>query len=176
MPARFAELFAAFVRTKYTYRRNGVSEELRPGDPATGPTHEPSRTFLTAWNPQAEPLDLVENRRRQAALERELTARGIDFVPATATADDGSWPPEEGSVAFGLPADEALALACRYGQLAILHAPPGEPALLLFVDESSISNGLAELAAGPDDRLGTAASHTLAALVDRKRPEPPPAS
>ena len=176
MPARFAELFAAFVRTKYTYGRNGVSAELRPGDPAAGPSHEPSRTFLTAWNPGAEPLDLAENRRRQADLERELSARGIDFVPATATAEDGSWPPEEGIVAFGLPADAALALAGRYGQRAILHAPAGLPATLRFVDESSIPNGLAELAAGPDERLRRAASHTAAAMDRGKQREPPPAS
>lgn len=176
MSDRFAARFAAFVRTRYEFRRSGLTTRLRPCDPEILPAHEPSRTFLTAWNPGAEPLDLAENRRRQAALERELTALGIPFVPATATAEDGSWPTEEGVAAFGLTAAAALATAARYGQLAIVHAPPGGPAALRFVDENSIRYGLAELAAGPDERLRRAAAHTSAAMEDGAGPEPRGAS
>lgn len=97
---------------------------LRPADrpgrypPAVSPVH-----VLTAYDPGAARPGAAENRRRQAALEAELAARGLAVTRAVASAVDGTHA-EPSAAVVGWDDGEALALARRFGQDAIFRWSP----------------------------------------------------
>lgn len=80
--------------------------------PWTAPTYA-----VTAWNP-GEERPARENAAANARLEADLLAAGIEHHPATGSSPDGSWS-EPGFLLVGCRRNEALAVARRYGQLAI---------------------------------------------------------
>ena len=86
--------------------------------------------WLTAWNPASRALPARENRRRQRRLLAALRALGALPVPGVALADAGDWPPEPSLLVPGLGEDEALALAARFGQHAVLCGRRGGPVRL----------------------------------------------
>jgi hypothetical protein len=74
---------------------------------------------ITAWNPGRERPSREVNQARGAELERELTRRGLAWLPAEGRAPDGSH--HEPSVAvFGIELEAALELARQFGQAAIV--------------------------------------------------------
>lgn len=88
--------------------------------------------FVTACNPRSRRLDAAENRRRQAALEQELAALGHVALPAIGEHPGGGWPGEASCLVPGLGREDALALARRHGQAAIVWAAADAiPRLLL---------------------------------------------
>ena len=95
--------------------------------------HLSSWAFVTAHNPGSVPQSEAENRTRQAALEREVGEAGYPFYHGEGAAPDGSWPPEPSLLVLGIGRDEALNLARRHGQHALLFGVAGGPAQLLWV-------------------------------------------
>jgi uncharacterized membrane protein YgaE (UPF0421/DUF939 family) len=92
-----------------------------------------SWAYVTAHNPNAARLSDAQNARRKADLERDVSAMGLTFFRGEAVAEDGSWPPEPSLLVLGVAREAAVALARKYGQLAILYGEAGQPAQLLWV-------------------------------------------
>jgi hypothetical protein len=91
--------------------------------------------YLTAHNPGGLPADPGANAAAQARLEAELVASGRVFLRGASHGDGGSWGPEPSLLVLGLGRAEALALARRYGQEALVTARCGKPAELVFCEE-----------------------------------------
>jgi hypothetical protein len=72
--------------------------------------------FLTACNPFSEPFDAAANAARQAALARELSGRGLTFVPGIGQHPSNSWPAEDSFLVFGLTLEEARVLGAQFEQ------------------------------------------------------------
>lgn len=90
--------------------------------------------FLTAWNPGSRPRAPDENARDQERLKARLSVPGLQVLPATGEADDGSWS-EPSLFVAGLPHDAAERLGRDFGQVAVLVGHIGGPAeLRLCVD------------------------------------------
>jgi hypothetical protein len=87
--------------------------------------------FVTAWNPESRPTPEPENRRAAARLAAEVAALGLHALPHRGEGDDPGWPPEEGLFVLGLAEADAVALAERYRQNAVVVVERGEPARLV---------------------------------------------
>ena len=88
--------------------------------------------YLTAWNPRSVPRPLAENNAAQDELVAALRARGLAVFHGVGVGDDGDWPPEPSVLALGIGRDDALALARKHGQAAILVGRRGGPAELAW--------------------------------------------
>ncbi len=87
--------------------------------------------IVCAANPGAQALSEAENARRFGELYDCLTAAGYDGWLGVNLADAGDWPPEPSVCVPGLARDEALRLAARFGQNAIVAGDArGVPALV----------------------------------------------
>ena len=124
MPDR-DERFAGYARAQVVFDALGgarlvVRPAARPGPYplAAAPVH-----VLTAYDPGARRPGAAENRRRQQALEADLTDRGLVVTRAVASATDGSHA-EESAAVVGWDDAEALTLARRYGQDAVFRWTP----------------------------------------------------
>jgi len=89
--------------------------------------------YLTAWNPGGQPAAPEANAAAQARLEAELAAAGRACLRG-ASRGDGGWPPEPSLLVLGLPRAEALALARRHGQEALVVGRRGAAAELVFCE------------------------------------------
>jgi hypothetical protein len=117
---RLADYAKAWVVIEFP----GGRVTVRPADePGRYPLDAAPVHVLTAHDPGAARPGAAENRRRQAALEAELTAHGLTVTRAVASAADGTHA-EESAAVVGWDDDEALALARRYGQDAIFRWSP----------------------------------------------------
>lgn len=76
--------------------------------------------ILCAANPAAQRLTEAENARRFGELYDCLADAGYDCWLGVNLADAGDWPPEASVCVPGLPREEALRLAARFGQNAIV--------------------------------------------------------
>jgi Protein of unknown function (DUF3293) len=125
MPTR-SDLDAAYRATTYRVflpggccdlRVGALSETLRCWLETAGASQF---AILTAQNPGSQPLDEEENRLRQAQLECDLLEAGYEPFVGENVADLGDWPGEESCFVAGITLDEALALAAKYGQNALI--------------------------------------------------------
>jgi len=89
--------------------------------------------FVTAWNPRSAELAPAENDARQRELAHTVATRGWTALPGLGIGDDGAWPAEESLLVLGISREEALALARRFGQAAIVFGERGGPAELVPV-------------------------------------------
>jgi hypothetical protein len=129
---------AAYGRTTYRVFAGGRPIAFRTG------AHKPAldalleRTgarywaHLTAWNPGTEMLDESENRERQLRLVGDAARLGCDVLPGEGRSDDGKWPAEESAFVVGISERDAVRLAARYGQWAILAGDRGGPVRLVW--------------------------------------------
>lgn len=124
--ARTTDLDAAYRATTYRVFLPGGICELR-----IGIASETLRCWLetaganrfaivTAHNPGAQAVDAAQNALRQAQLECELLEAGFEPYVGENVADDGEWADEESCFIVDMGLDEALALAGKYGQNAIV--------------------------------------------------------
>jgi nucleotide-binding universal stress UspA family protein len=90
--------------------------------------------YVTAWNPGGRLADRAANEAAQKRLEAELLATGRPLLRGASLGDSGEWPPEPSLLVLGIPRDEAVALARRYGQEAIVAGRRGAPAELVFCE------------------------------------------
>ena len=72
--------------------------------------------FLTAWNPFSKSFDETANAIRQNNLVRELTSRGLAFLPGIGQHPSNGWPGEESFLVFGLSLDAARVLGTKLEQ------------------------------------------------------------
>lgn len=93
-----------------------------------------SAVFVTAWNPASRPTGPAANAAAEAALAREVAARGWRALPQEGRGDAGDWPPEPGLLVLDIDRETALDLALRFGQNAVVWYEPGRPAELLLTD------------------------------------------
>ena len=84
---------------------------------------------ITAHNPMSRPLDADENDRRHAVLLRDLHAGEMPCASGVNTG--GGWPDEAALLVAPRRLDEALDLARKHGQRAVVVIGLGEPADLL---------------------------------------------
>lgn len=88
--------------------------------------------YITACNPASRVLSEATNRRRMAALARDIAAASRIAIPGQSGASRDPWPPEPSFLVPGLTEPEARTLATRHGQNAVLHArQDGVPRLVL---------------------------------------------
>ena len=124
MPADLApDLLAAYLATRYHVRHGGGFDfhiERRSADLLA--LHAAERVdasaFLTAWNPESEGTPREENETRNAALRGDIEALGLRVLPAEGIGPTG-WR-EESYLLPGISRDDAIALARKYGQNAIV--------------------------------------------------------
>jgi len=90
--------------------------------------------YVTAHNPGGLPADPAANAAAQARLEAELAASGRPVLRGASLGDGGGWPPEPSLLVLGLPRAEAISLARRYGQEALVTGRCGTPAELVFCE------------------------------------------
>lgn len=90
-----------------------------------------SWAFVTAWNPQSQPLSKLENDLRQQVLKEELTEAGYHFLPAVGMGDDPPWE-EESLLVLQMEREPAVALGRQWNQHAIVHGMVGAPAALVW--------------------------------------------
>lgn len=90
--------------------------------------------YLTAHNPGGRRADPDANANAQTCLEAALRAAARPFLRGESVGDDGGWAPEPSLLVLGLPRAEALALARRFGQEAIVAGRRGAKAELVFCD------------------------------------------
>jgi hypothetical protein len=73
---------------------------------------------MTAWNPGPTRPSAAENRAANVRLRIELDELGLEVWRADGHAPDGS-ALEEGWIVWGMPVDQGLRVAARFGQFAI---------------------------------------------------------
>ncbi len=76
--------------------------------------------IVTAYNPGSQAVDAEQNALLQAQLECELLEAGFEPYAAENIADGDDWADEESCFVADIGLDEALALAMKHGQLAIV--------------------------------------------------------
>lgn len=94
--------------------------------------------FVTAWNPRSRSRPQAENEAAAARLADEAAARGWRSLPQEGRGDDGVWPAEPGLLLLDLGPAEALALAERHGQNAVVWCEVGAAARLLLTPSASV--------------------------------------
>ena len=90
------------------------------------------RAFVTADNPRSRRLDDVENARRLTELKAVLRDAGYTCLPGSGEGRDGTWPPEPSLFVLGIQESEAVRIATRFDQHAIVAGRLGEPARLVW--------------------------------------------
>lgn len=131
-------LLAAYRATRYTVLLPGGELAVRIGEPSPAmdalltAERAASATFVTACNPMSRPAPDGVNAAARRRLEAELAAAGHRWLPQEGRADAGDWPPEPGCLVLGLTREQALDLAERHGQNAVVWCERGcGPELLL---------------------------------------------
>jgi Protein of unknown function (DUF3293) len=89
--------------------------------------------FVTACNPRSVCLSDEENAGRTAELEAAVREGGRVFYRGHGVGRNGTWPPEPSLLIVGIAEPDAVELAKRFGQHAIVAGRPGEPARLVWV-------------------------------------------
>ncbi|MBO0699096.1 MAG: DUF3293 domain-containing protein [Zavarzinella sp.] len=89
--------------------------------------------FVTACNPRSVCLSDEENARRTAELDAAVGERGWTVYRGHGVGRDGTWPPEPSLLIVGIAEADALGLAKRFGQNAIVAGRAGGPARLVWV-------------------------------------------
>lgn len=89
--------------------------------------------FLTACNPYSRRLRPAANARRLRALRRAVERLGHAWLPGRGLDPLGQWPDEPSLWIPGLPLDEGLRLARRFGQNALVRCGPDTVARLVWI-------------------------------------------
>ena len=133
-----SELTVAYLATLYCV--NGCAPEftLRIGQPSRALADQyrklniASAAFITAWNPNSQPLPADANNDRQKKLIARLEEMGIPFYLGEGSSPDGQWR-EPSLLALGIEKAAAEALAVQFGQNAFVYCgPDATPELVLM--------------------------------------------
>jgi hypothetical protein len=127
----------AYLRTSYIVHAPGQRIDARIEEPCPALDALLARqgastgVFITAVNPKSAELSPEENAAANRALEAALAAAGVRALPHEGVADKGDWS-EKGFFALGLGRSQAVALAERFGQYAVVFCEIGRKPALLF--------------------------------------------
>ncbi|HEY3326086.1 MAG TPA: DUF3293 domain-containing protein [Novimethylophilus sp.] len=122
----FAHLDAAYRATAYTVYLADGALALRVGtaSPALDGWLKrygyASWAFVSACNPGSRPSTAAENDARHARLVAAVEALGLEWIAGMGVPDDGGWTPEASLFIPGIAPTDALMLASRFGQNAIV--------------------------------------------------------
>ena len=144
--ARYAadERFAvhdAFARTEFRAQVGRERIAIRVGEPSAAldallaERGASTWAYVTAWNPHATHLPPAENAKRHDELVRSLAAEARPFFEGEGVGDSGDWPPERSVLVLGIREADALRLARRFGQEAIVAGVRSQPARLVYCGE-----------------------------------------
>ncbi len=131
---------AAYRATEYRVADGAQRFSIRVGErcaplDALLDTHGAEEwAYVTAYNPGGRPAAADANAAAQQRLEAELRATAHPVLRGEGTGDDGRWPPEPSLLVLGLPRADAIGLARRFGQVAIVAGRRGAPADLVYCD------------------------------------------
>jgi Protein of unknown function (DUF3293) len=90
--------------------------------------------FVSASNPRSQMKPDEDNARRHGEMTRSLHAERRLFVDALGMPDHADWMPERSVLILGIARPEALALARRWQQNAIVYGRLGELPELVWAD------------------------------------------
>jgi hypothetical protein len=127
-----------YERTRYLVHYAGATIDARIGvqsaelDRLLAAEGASSGVFITAMNPRSERRGTIENAVANQALAEAL--RLWKALPHDGVAPDNSWI-ETGFFVLDVPLAEALALARRFSQNAIVWCEKGRRPALLFTTE-----------------------------------------
>jgi hypothetical protein len=91
--------------------------------------------FITAWNPNGEMSPPEQNYDANQQLLLDLQELNYFILPGWGVGDDRKWPPEASFLVLGINKEQAISLAKRYNQLAIVFGRIGIPSKLCFTKE-----------------------------------------
>ena len=121
-----ADLVEAYRRTEYrvadgsyafTMRIDEPSDSLRTCHFAHGVD---CSTFITACNPRSRPTPEAENIAAMTRLASDLEERGYFVLHGRGVDPTGAWPGEPSFLVLGMTEPDAVALAHRFEQHAIV--------------------------------------------------------
>jgi hypothetical protein len=122
------ELIEAYRRTEYKVLIDGEPRHIMRVDEPSGfllnvlRIHNVTQSaFLTAWNPHSQPLEQKVNAQRMEQLRNEIGEHWVCYDGLGAD-PEGHWPPEPSFLLLGISLSDALGLAQKYGQNAILYS------------------------------------------------------
>lgn len=93
-----------------------------------------SYCLITAYNPQSKELSESENIGRQRRLSAELHELGYSFLEGYGGSKDDTWPREPGFFVIGISEVDAVSLALKYEQHAIVYGEKGSEPRLVWCD------------------------------------------
>lgn len=117
------------------YYVDGFDEPLRVGEVHIGINDllkhydVSSWCFIIAWNPLSVELSSEENTKRNEGLFAYL--RDYQIVQGKGRDPSGKWTPEQSFLALGISRKEAIDLAVKFGQRAIVYGEVSQPAKLI---------------------------------------------
>jgi hypothetical protein len=88
--------------------------------------------FITAFNPGSQPLAAADNEGRHAELLSTLKASGSRYLTAVGIPNSGEWQPEASVIVLDIATADAIELAKRFGQNAIVAGRRGGEAELVY--------------------------------------------
>ncbi len=138
MPKRHDEVY---IETAYRVADGAqrfsirVGERCAPIDALLDAHDAEEWAYVTAHNPGGRRADADANEAAQQRLEAALRASARPVLHGEGVGDDGGWPPEPSLLVLGLTRADAVALARRFGQEAIVAGRRGAPAELVYCDE-----------------------------------------
>jgi triacylglycerol esterase/lipase EstA (alpha/beta hydrolase family) len=92
--------------------------------------------FISAYNPQSRPLRKEENRYRHQQLIAHVESRHQPWREGIGRPDRTDWKPEHGLFLPGISKREAVALAKRFEQTALVFGQRGQSPQLIYTDVS----------------------------------------
>ncbi len=90
--------------------------------------------FVTASNPGSRASPEHENARRNAELEQVLREAGLQYLHGSGVPDESGWQPERSYLVLGITKPDAIAMAKRWGQCAIVWGTFGNAPELVWID------------------------------------------
>ncbi|GBG13938.1 uncharacterized protein NMK_1490 [Novimethylophilus kurashikiensis] len=88
--------------------------------------------FISAYNPLSQPLGDEENRHRHQQLIERVESRQQSWYEGMGRPDRNDWKPEYGLFLPGIAKRDALALAKRFQQIALVFSQRGQPPQLIY--------------------------------------------
>ncbi|HTH96248.1 MAG TPA: DUF3293 domain-containing protein [Stellaceae bacterium] len=86
--------------------------------------------IVTGWNPGSQHRPVEENRTANAELSAWIARQGLMALPSRTETADPAWV-EEGFLILGITEADAIDLAWRFGQNALVWLATAEPARLV---------------------------------------------
>ncbi len=133
-------LEAAYLQTTYRVSTARGPVDIRIGVRNTAldrilDEHRVSEwVFITASNPGSRAKPHNENASRNAELEQVLRETGWQYLQGSGVPDESGWQPECSYLVLGIKKADAIAIAKRWGQCAIVWGTLWSAPELVWID------------------------------------------